>query len=564
MSKQRTLLLILSLIAVFALVMTGCSDVEPPLVPTYKTGLPKDEQNSSAFSKQFPEQWALYNRNTQGKDINTPLNDAEYLREVMKTDTKYKSSYPFHKNDNTTPPIVGKPGAGQPYLKNLWLGYPFSWEYNEARGHTYAIHDILHIDRINQYGEAAGLPATCWNCKTSKISDWVKEYSDEKFWSMNFNELRTEDKISMKDNSIGCPTCHNPENMELELYSVPLKDYLARSGQKWENLSRNDKRALVCGQCHVEYYFGELDHGPNKKPVFPWDMGKDPEQMYEYYQNKGKKKDDGTFAAFVDWVHPVSNTPMLKAQHPEYETWYNGPHGAAGVTCADCHMPYMRLDGKKKVSSHMWTSPLRNDELMDNSCRQCHTDKTVEYLRERVHFTQDKVYHQLLLAQDMSVKAHEAVRRASEWDGYKGTNYDAKMVEAREMVRKGQFFWDLISAENSIGFHNPQKALDTLARSQQYSQKAVESAVAATNYAIAPDLEGNIHELVPPILEWSREMQMEQENLDKHVWTRYLKLIPKAEKMWDGQKRIRPAAQSEAEQSQPVVTTGALSMAPAE
>ena len=29
------------------------------------------------------------------------------------------------------------------------------------------------------------------------------------------------------------------------------------------------------------------------------------------------------------------------------------------------------------------------------------------------------------------------------------------MAEARKMVRKGQFFWDMVSAENSIGFHNP-------------------------------------------------------------------------------------------------------------
>ena len=539
MSKMHSTLIVLCSLALLALGAAGCSsDIEQPLTPTYKTGLPKNEQSNQAFSKQFPEQWALYNKNTQGKDITTPHDDPEYLSEALKTSTRYKASYPFRKNDNVDPPIKGKPGAGQPYLKNLWLGYPFSWEYNEARGHTYAIYDILHIDRINTYGEQAGLPATCWNCKTAMIPEWVKEYGDDKFWSMNFNEFRPENKISMKDNSIGCPACHNPETMELQLSSVPLKDTLARSGQKWEDMTRNDKRALVCGQCHVEYYFGEADHGPNKKPVFPWDMGKDPEQMYEYYNDKGKKKDDGSFAQFADWVHPVSQTPMLKAQHPEYESWYNGPHGAAGVTCADCHMPYVRLDGKKKVSSHMWISPLRNDEMIDNACRQCHSDKTVEYLRERVHYTQDKTYRQLMTAQDLSVKAHEAVRQAMEWNGEKGDEYKAKLAEAREMVRKGQFLWDLISAENSIGFHNPQKSIETLVLSQQCSEKAIAAAMAAANYEIAKPLEGDIHELVPPILEWSREMQMDQANLDKHVWTKYLKPLPKAEKMWDGQKRI--------------------------
>ena len=36
------------------------------------------------------------------------------------------------------------------------------------------------------------------------------------------------------------------------------------------------------------------------------------------------------------------------------------------------------------------------------------------------------------------------------------------MIEAWEMCRKGQFFWDFVSAENGIGFHNPVKAMDTL------------------------------------------------------------------------------------------------------
>ena len=540
MSKKFCTLLVLSLCGFALLGLTGCSEVEEPLVPTYKTGLGKDELRNSAFSKQFPEQWELYNRNTQGKDIEIPKDNPDYLRLALQTATKYKASFAFRKNDGTNPPVKGKPGAAQPYLKNLWLGYPFSFEYNEARGHTYAILDILEIDRINRYDEKAGLPATCWNCKTAKIPSWVEEYGDDKFWGMNFNEFRTTDKIDMRDNTIGCANCHDSETMEMKLYSAPLKDWLARSGVDYDKLSRNEKRALACGQCHVEYYFSEPEHGPNKKPVFPWDMGFNPEQIYEYYQDKGKKKEDGTFAQFADWVHPVSKTPMLKAQHPEYEFWVNGTHGAAGVTCADCHMPYMRLDGKKKVSSHMWTSPLRNDELIDTSCRQCHTDKTVDYLRERVHFTQDRTYEQLLKAQDMSVRAHEAVRQAMEWDGYKGSEYDQKLAQAREMVRKGQFFWDLVSAENSIGFHNPAKALETLALSQQYSQKAVEFASSAANYEIAKNLEGDIHEIVPPILEWSREMQMDPANLEKHVWTRYLPVLPKADLMWHLQEKKQP------------------------
>ncbi|MDL2316141.1 ammonia-forming cytochrome c nitrite reductase subunit c552 [Desulfovibrio sp. OttesenSCG-928-A18] len=531
MSRRFVPFIFCAMLLALSFGLVGCSsEMEEPTTPTYKTSLAKDEQRNSAYGKEFPQQYELYLRNNQSSP-----------EEARKTMTRFKGSIPFHKNDNYNELPVGYPGAGQPYLKNLWLGYPFSWEYNEARGHTYAIHDILEIDRINQYGEAAGLPATCWNCKTGMIPKWVEEYSDEKFWSMNFNLLRTKDKIDMVDHSIGCAACHDPQNMELKLYSIPLQDYLKRSGKDWSKMSRNDKRAWMCGQCHVEYYFGEADYGPNKKPVFPWDLGFNPDQIYEYYKDKGKKNADGSPTAFFDWVHPVSKTPMLKAQHPEYEFWQDGTHGAAGVTCADCHMPYMRLDGKQKVSSHLWTSPLRNEGMIDNSCRQCHTDKTADYLKKRVEWTQQKTYDQLLTAQELSVRAHEAIRRADEWSGYKGAEFDKAMAEARELTRKGQFFWDMVSAENSIGFHNPAKALDTLALSQQYSRQAADAAIRATNYEIAKDLEGNIQDIVPPLVEWTREMQMDPQIMEKHVWTRYLKPIPKSERYWRLQDKVGTA-----------------------
>ena len=56
---------------------------------------------------------------------------------------------------------------------------------------------------------------------------------------------------------------------------------------------------------------------------------------------------------------------MIKIQHPEYETWIDGPHGSAGVTCADCHMPYIRGENGQKMSSHYWTSPLKDPEMRD-------------------------------------------------------------------------------------------------------------------------------------------------------------------------------------------------------
>ncbi len=503
-------------LGVLALFLTGCdSDVVTELkTPVYKTGLPATELKNSAFKPVFPAQYATYERNSEDK--------------IM---TEYKGSVPYHKNDNVHPLPEGFKHA-QPYLKNLWLGYPFMYEYNETRGHVYAVEDFLHIDRINRYSEKGGLPATCWNCKTPKMTEWVGKYGDE-FWAKDVNEFRQE--LDMKDHTIGCAQCHNPENMELRLYSVPLKDWLARSGRDVNTIPRNEMRALVCAQCHVEYYFTDPGQGASKKPVFPWDDGMDPADLYEYYKTHGDGKMPGFEGQFTDWVHPVSGTPMIKMQHPEYETWFNGTHGAAGVACADCHMSYVMEDGKK-ISSHLWTSPLKDVEM--KACRQCHSDKSPEYLKQRVISTQEKTYNQLIRAQEYSVKAHEAVRLAVAYDGPKPANYDALLIQARDMVRKGQLYWDYVSAENSVGFHNPAKALDTLASSIDASQQAVDLASQATGYAISPKLQGDIKTVVPPILNMSRKLQQDEAYLQTHTWLTYLKPLPKADLVWDVQKRL--------------------------
>ncbi len=517
MARKGTLLLAVALVP---FVLAGCSDVTELKTPVFKTRIAAEETRSSAFKAEFPQQYASYQRNDEST--------------VM---TEFNGSVPFNKNDNVNPLPEGYKHA-QPYLKNLWLGYPFSYEYRNARGHTKALEDFLHIDRINTYAEKGGLPATCWNCKTPKMMGWVKEYGDG-FWAKDVNELR--DKIDMKDETIGCANCHDPQTMELRLYSVPLQDQLKAQGKDWAKLSRNEKRSLVCGQCHVEYYFLDKEKGVAKKPVFPWADGYDPQDMYTYYKTAGNSQMKGFEGNFVDWVHPVSKTPMIKAQHPEFETWQNGVHGAAGVSCADCHMGYTRTDDKKKISGHWWTSPLKDPDL--RACRQCHSDKSPDYLRSRVLFSQQKTYDQLLKAQDLSVKAHEAVRLASEFQGTRPANYDDLMIQAREMVRKGQFFWDYVSAENSVGFHNPAKALDTLASSQQYSQQAVDLASEATGFAISKDLAGDIHKIVPPILKHSRKLQQDPEHMKTHVWFRYIPVLPKADKVWDGQKKLVSAAQ---------------------
>ena len=56
--------------------------------------------------------------------------------------------------------------------------------------------------------------------------------------------------------------------------------------------TRQEMRAYVCGQCHVEYYF----KGPEKRLVYPWANGLRADDILAYYE---KEK-------FTDWTHADS------------------------------------------------------------------------------------------------------------------------------------------------------------------------------------------------------------------------------------------------------------------
>ncbi|MCG5495079.1 ammonia-forming cytochrome c nitrite reductase subunit c552 [Ectothiorhodospira variabilis] len=443
--------------------------------------------------------------------------------------TEFGGSVPHRKHDDFNPLPIGYKHA-QPYLKNLWLGYPFMYHYDRARGHTFALTDVTNTDRVNRFSEHAGLPATCWNCKTNTMPQLLERHGDD-FWSQNFHDFR-----EMHDpvhHTVGCTNCHDPaDRMRLTLTSVPLKEALARQGRDWREASRDEMRSLVCAQCHVEYYFETGEHGVAAKPHLPWDKGMNPEDIYRFKAD-GDPERDGFKGQFVDWTHAVSKTPMIKAQHPEYEMFHDSVHAQAGVSCADCHMPRVRM-GPATITSHHWTSPLKTEDMIRTACAGCHDDLSPAQLRERTEYNQARVWRQLNIAQEKSVRAHEAVRMAMEHPGVD----EVVLAQAREKVRKGQWFWDYVSAENSAGAHNPVKALDTLASSQQYSDEAVQLAIRATGHAIAADLDAPIAEQVPPIREHGRKLQQDEAHLASHPWLEYLPLLPKAEKVWDGTERV--------------------------
>jgi nitrite reductase (cytochrome c-552) len=205
--------------------------------------------------------------------------------------------------------------------------------------------------------------------------------------------------------------------------------------------TRQEMRAYVCGQCHVEYYF----KGPEKRLTYPWDKGLKADEILAYYEENG----------FKDWTHAESGAPVLKAQHPEFEMWNQGIHAKSGVACADCHMPYQRV-GALKVSDHHVRSPLLN---INRACQTCHR-WSEEDLRQRVFTIQDRTFQIRNVAMD-ALMALIADIKAAKAAGAS----DAQLEPSRRHQRRGQFLLDFIEAENSMGFHADQEAVRVLALS---------------------------------------------------------------------------------------------------
>jgi nitrite reductase (cytochrome c-552) len=133
-------------------------------------------------------------------------------------------------------------------------------------------------------------------------------------------------------------------------------------------------------------------HGQNGKNLVE---GMKIENQYEHYQRIG----------FSDYKHGETGAPMLKAQHPEFELNAYGLHAQSGVSCADCHMPYMR-DGNIKVTDHWVRTPLDN---INGTCMQCHRGQSEAQIYERVVNIQTKNKELLRAAEKALVSAIDAI-----------------------------------------------------------------------------------------------------------------------------------------------------------
>jgi len=334
----------------------------------------------------------------------------------------------------------------RPEMVILWAGYAFSWEYNTPRGHHHALEDMRAILRTGAPGVTEGKepqPATCWTCKGPDVPRLMNEKGIAEFYAPRWSQWGGEVM-----NTIGCSDCHDSKTMDLKPARPALYEAWQRRGLDVNKQSHQEMRSLVCAQCHTEYYFQK----DTNYLTFPQDSGLTVEAMEAYYDEMG----------FFDYIHALSRTPILKAQHPGYEMAQMGIHGQRGVSCADCHMPYISEGGVKYTDHHIM-SPLAH---IDRTCQTCHR-QDAEVLRQNVYERQRKCSEVRNRVEAELATAHIEAKFA--WD--KGAT-EAEMKPVLDLLRKSQWRWDFAVASHGASFHAPQEVVRILSHALDYAQQA--------------------------------------------------------------------------------------------
>ena len=312
-----------------------------------------------------------------------------------------------------------------PYLVDIYEGYGFAKDYGSARGHEYTLEDVHKTQR----------PHAKANCLTCKTPNFAKLVNDQGVgvYSMPFDEV-----MALMEENISCYTCHGNDAGNAGALVI-THSYVNKA--LGDSVNDIDPATLSCGQCHIEYYFTRED----SETMMPYHdvESMTPEAILAYY--------DGI--DFYDWIQESTGTKLLKAQHPEMETFLQGKH-AALLNCADCHMPMEQAEDGTVYHSYLLVSPLENETLLSN-CATCHGDTDmvtmVRRLQSRVTARETEVGNKL---SDMKDALAEAVAS--------GKRTEEELETLRKLHREAQWFFDFCYVENSEGAHNSELSMSCL------------------------------------------------------------------------------------------------------
>lgn len=324
-----------------------------------------------------------------------------------------------------------------PYIKVLYEGFGFAKDYTSAIAHTYTLEDVAKTER----------PHPLANCLTCKTPDYTKLVNDMGVEAYQLDFVETHAQMS---ENVSCYNCHeNRAGNEGEL--VVTHSYVIDAlGDEMANI---DPVVLSCGQCHIEYYFAP----DTKATSMPYDSveAMSPDAILAYYNEMG----------FSDWTQESTGTGLIKAQHPEMETFLGAGSAHAGtLNCADCHMAVTVSEDQVTYTSHKWESPLANPDLLA-TCAECHTEDIVARVKEiQAEVTARESEVGTKLAQLKTSLAEEVAA---------GTRTEAELDEIRALYRDAQWYWDFCYVENSEGAHNSTLSKGCLDKSETLIEEAM-------------------------------------------------------------------------------------------
>ncbi|NMA67980.1 MAG: ammonia-forming cytochrome c nitrite reductase subunit c552, partial [Desulfitobacterium sp.] len=195
--KKRGILISLMAFVAICMIAVGCSSTTSQPV-SFRADIAPGTLSVEEYAKYYPKQYDTYMKTA----------------EMSNEGSKYGGSEEYNNL------------AQWPFLKEIFAGYGFSIEYNEDRGHHYALEDVQKIKRINENSIAS-----CWTCKSANVAGVVEEMGDA-YYSANFHDLK-----GKMTEGITCANCHDPQTMNLVITQPPLRDALNRLGKDPDNLT---------------------------------------------------------------------------------------------------------------------------------------------------------------------------------------------------------------------------------------------------------------------------------------------------------------------------------------
>ncbi|MBV7314663.1 ammonia-forming nitrite reductase cytochrome c552 subunit [Shewanella sp. NIFS-20-20] len=424
---------------------------------------------------------------------------------------KFKNQYETWHQTSESEEIVDAL-AQDPNLVILWAGYGFAKDYNKARGHIYAVTDVRNTLRTGapMTDTDGPMPMACWSCKSPDVPRMIEEQGEDGYFKGKLGSGGAEIV-----NSIGCSDCHEKGSPKLRISRPFAERGLDAIDMPFDEASRKDKQSMVCAQCHVEYYF---ENTADKKGwvKFPWDQGTSVEDMEAYYDA----------IEFSDWTHALSKTPMLKAQHPGYETWMAGVHGKNNVSCTDCHMPRVTAENGRKFTDHKVGNPF---DRYEETCGTCHTQDKA-FMENLTKERQHNVKELQLKAEKQLVQAH--FEAAAAWEA--GAS-EAEMAPILKDIRHAQWRWDYAIASHGVAAHAPDEALRVLGSAVD---KAADARVKLAQLLASKGVKQPI--AIPDISTKAKAqavlgMDMDKMRADKEAFKQ--QVLPK----WDAEAKAREA-----------------------